>query len=156
MLLFQTSIGLDIRPDRIAVVCLKKNLKGVRLIHHSMFNLKTENSYGDRLEGFVDWFEAFLKENHSIGRGIPEIFLGIPREMAVTKKIQLPLAAKENLHSAVRFDLEKHVPLSEEEVCFDCHILEEDRTENQLHILLVIVRKRDIMLYLEEMGSLGR
>lgn len=154
-MLFQSSIGVDIRPDRIAVVCLQKTVKGVRLTSQSLFDLKKEDSFGERLDNFAGWFKTFLKENHTVGNGIPSIFLGIPKEMAVIKRIYLPLAAKANLYSAVRFELEKHVPLPEDEVCFDCHILSEDKTENQLYILLIITKKQDVMLFLDHLEPLG-
>lgn len=155
-MLFQTSVGVDIRPDRVAVVCLKQTVSGIRLSAHSLFTLNQERDDRERLNGFSEWLHSFLKENKVAGRGMPDIYIGVPRELAVIKKIQLPLAVKENLYSAVRFDLDKHVPLPADEVCFDCHILAEDKTENQLHILLVIARKKDVMRYLEQMDTLGR
>lgn len=154
-MLFQTSVGVDIRSDGVAVVCLKKTVKGVRLTAHSLFALDKDKSLQERLDGFGDWLVAFLKENQAAGRGGADIFLGVPRDLAVIKKIRLPLAVKENLHSAVRFDLEKHVPLPEDEICFDCHILFEDKAENQLDILLVIAKKRDVMQYLESVEPLA-
>lgn len=155
-LLFQTSVGVDLNSERIAVVCLKKTLRGVRLLAHSLFPLNKEKPIRERLEGFAEGLAAFLQEHQVNGRGGSDIFLGLPRELAVVKEIQLPLAAKENLHSAVRFDLGKHVPLPEDEIWFDCRILSENKAENQLHILLVIAKKQDMMLYFEPMESIGR
>lgn len=153
---FQTSVGVDIGFERIAVVCLKKTVKGVRVTAHSFFYLRKEKPVADRLDGFAEWLQSFLKENRAGGGVTSDIYLGIPRELAVIKTLRFPLAVKENIHSAVRFDLEKHVPIPEHDVCFDCQILSEEKSQKQLHILLVIAKKQDILHYLKAMRSLGR
>lgn len=148
---FRSSIGLDIHSDKIIVVCVKKTMRGIRVTHHSVFSFNMEKNDTEHFENFRLWFETFLKENQTLGRGFPDIYIGIPREKAVIKKVRFPMAAKENLYSAVRFDLEKHVPLPEDEICFDYHILSEDKEKDQLHLILIIARKQEIISFLDRL-----
>jgi Tfp pilus assembly protein PilN len=74
----------------------------------------------------------------------PEIYLALPSETAIVRDLRFPLAVKENFRETIRLEMEEYIPLAVEQIYYACQIVGEDKKNNQLSILLVVVRKEDL------------
>jgi len=59
----------------------------------------------------------------------------------IIRYIWLPQMNKDELRSAVKFESEKYIPFSPEEVIIDSQLVEEDKATKRVRILLVAVKK---------------
>ncbi|MCK5541755.1 MAG: pilus assembly protein PilM [Desulfobacterales bacterium] len=151
-MLFQTSIGIYIKEDCITIVCLKGSFKGVKLAACKIHSLENEIPLKERLKIIRDLTKDFIKQNKIAS---PNIFLGIPRELTIFRNIEFPLAVKENLRSTMTYEMEKYIPISVDNIYFDCQVVTEDKTGNRLGVLLVAAKKETISPFLELAELLG-
>ncbi|MDY6972445.1 MAG: pilus assembly protein PilM [Thermodesulfobacteriota bacterium] len=151
-MLFQTSLGIDIENESVSMAYLRTSFKGVRLKAHVVHPLDREQSAKERLGRVRELVKDFLEKNNISST---DIFLGIPRDLAILRTIELPLAVKENLRESLGYEIDKYVPFSVDDINFDYQIISEDRQVNRLKILLVVVRKESIDPYLELRNGLG-
>lgn len=68
--------------------------------------------------------------------------VSLPRNMVLTKEITLPLAAEENLHDVLAFEMERQTPFRPRDVYFDYDVLERDTKAQNLRIDLHVARRR--------------
>ena len=145
-MLFQTGLGIDIQDNCVSIVYLKGSFKGVKLAAHAIHSLEKEGTVKEKLGIIARLVRDFMGKNR-----IPstEIFLGVPRDTAILRYIELPLAVKENLREALRYEMEKYVPISSEDLYFDYQVLSEDKVNNRLKLLLIVVKKSLIDPYFD-------
>lgn len=140
-----SSIGIDIKEDCLAMVHLQKSLRRMDLKHYETIPLPSLKESREKREKMViEGVTDFIKKGNI---RTPKVFLSIPRNDVLLRYITLPLTAKENLGQVVEYELEKYIPFSLEEVYFDFQILKEE--EKTLHILLIVVKKEVIHSYLD-------
>jgi Tfp pilus assembly protein PilN/Tfp pilus assembly PilM family ATPase len=146
-MLLQDSLGLDIRHDRVLMVLLRGGFKGPSSSSHSFYGLDPELPDRKRLAAIGGFLEEFRKENH-IGAS-HHLFIGIPGDVVMVRELSYPLSVRENLPATLRYEMEKHVPLSAEDVFFDCQVLAEDKARGRLNALLVVAKRDALAPYLE-------
>lgn len=145
MIGLDSSIGIDIKEDRLAMVCVQRSLNGMTLKHHELIPLPTLVESREKRERMViEGIDDFIKK---VRIKDPKLFLSIPRSEVLLRYLRLPLAAKENLERVIGYELERYVPFPAEEVYFDFQILKEE--EKGLHILLIVAKKSVIHSYLD-------
>jgi len=151
-LLFQTSLGIYIEDDKLSIVYLKASFKGVQLAGQSIFSLDKEKPINERLDTISALAREFMRENR-----IPStnIHIGIKRDLAIIRFVELPLAVKDNLRETLGYEMEKYVPFSMDDVYFDFQIAGEDKENNKLAIVLVAMRKDALSPYIELKDRLG-
>ncbi|MBN1277076.1 MAG: pilus assembly protein PilM [Deltaproteobacteria bacterium] len=145
-MLFQTSLGINIKDSTLSLVYLKASFKGVQLASQSVFSLDREKPVKERLESVSALIREFMKKNRI---SATNIFIGISRDVAIVRFVELPLAVKENLRETLGYEMEKYVPFSTEDIFFDSQIIGEDKETNKLGVILVVVRKEDLNNYIE-------
>lgn len=67
--------------------------------------------------------------------------LRLPPSAALKRKIELPIAAEENIHEVVAFDMERQTPFSADQVYFDVRVLRRLPERQRLLAELVLVPK---------------
>jgi Tfp pilus assembly protein PilN len=144
-LIFQDSIGIDIKHDEVVLAYLKQSFKGVRLAAHSVYTMETDKSGQEGLETLKSIISDFKTENQ-IHKS--NLVIGLSNETIILREIEYPIAVKENLRSTLDYDIDKYIPLSADEVYFDYQVIEEDRVNNRLKILLALMKKSDLEPYL--------
>lgn len=145
-MIFQNSLGIDIRADRIVIAYVTTFIKGIRLTAYEMCSLEPGQSMTQKCNVAAEFIGNFIRKHHVTGS---DIFLGIPCDATILRDITLPLTVKENLHSTLRYEMEKYIPLALQDIYFDCQIIEEDKANNVIRVLLVVIRKKDLAPYLE-------
>ncbi|MBW2370330.1 MAG: pilus assembly protein PilM [Deltaproteobacteria bacterium] len=151
-MLFQNSIGVDIRHDTVSIVYLKTSIRGIQMGGHAVYPLDRNWDFENRISHIGDPLLDFIKE-HRIDD--PELFLSIPRERVIIRELTLPLALKENLRETLSYELDKYIPIPNQDVYFDYLIVSEEKGENNLKILLVAAKKTDLALYHELSETIG-
>lgn len=146
MLLFQSSLGVEIGDDSLAVVYLKGSFKGIVLAGHAFHPIEKNLPLAEKLAIVGDIVGDFIKKH---GISATSIFLGIPRHSVVLRFIELPLAVKENLRESLGYELEKYAPIPADRAYFDCQIVEEDSGANKMRVLLVLARKESLSPYFD-------
>ncbi len=143
-MLFQSALGIYIRESGLSIVYLKNSLSTTEVENQALFSLDHHKPFKEKMLICADLIHDFIKSNNIESS---DIFLGIPRESVILKDIELPLAVKENLRTTLEYKIETYVPLKLENIYFDYQILEEDKQNNQLKILLVVVQKDILDVY---------
>jgi Tfp pilus assembly protein PilN len=146
MVLFQSSLGVEIGDDSIALIYLKGSFKGVILAGHTFYPIEKNLPLADKLAIVGDMVGDFIKKNRI---SATSIFLGIPRHSVVLRFIELPLAVKENLRESLGYELEKYAPIPADRAYFDCQIVEEDPAANRMRVLLVLAKRESLSPYFD-------
>ena len=78
--------------------------------------------------------------------------LRLPAGQLLRSKVELPIAAAENLREVLALEMDRHTPFSSDEVLFDFQVAGSDAELQRLSIELLVARKHDI----EEALALAR
>jgi len=70
-----------------------------------------------------------------------DIVLRLPRQAALRRMVDLPLAAMENLREVIGFEIDRHTPFKAGEVYFDYGLRAKDTANNRLTVDLVVVTR---------------
>ncbi|HOO89324.1 MAG TPA: pilus assembly protein PilM [Syntrophales bacterium] len=151
-MLFQTGLGVSIEKECLSVVYLKASFREVKLEAHAVYQLPADKALEERLTVARNMIREFLEKNHILST---DIYLSVPRDLAVLRYIELPLAVKENLRETLGYEMEKYVPFSADDVYFDCRIISEDREAGTLKMLLVAAAKDAVGPYTGLCQDLG-
>ena len=150
-MLFQTSLGIDIQDEILGLTCLRGSSRDVQLLAHAVYPV-LKGMGEEKLDAIENLVHNFLRDN----RITPTtVFMGIPRNVAIIRYLDLPLAVKENLRQTLGYEMEKFIPLSAEDIHFDYQIISDDKESDYLRLLLVVVKKETLDPYLKLVGRLG-
>lgn len=94
---------------------------------------------GDTPEALATSLGAELRK-----AGIERFAVGLLAGQFLAKTISLPQAAEENLHNALRYELDRHTPFKPEDVGFDCCVVGRDEKNRKITVNLVIAPKATI------------
>lgn len=140
------SLGIDFRKEQLILCLLQKSWKGIGLRDYRILSWEGEGSEEEKL-AFISNFVSQYSLNKD------KIFVSLPREKVVVRFIHLPLAAKENLRQVLEYEAPKYVPLEREEICYDYHLIHQDR--QGLHLAVVFAKKEVINAYLSLLKKIG-
>jgi general secretion pathway protein L len=144
-LIFQDSIGIEIKENEVVLAFLRQTFKGVRLAAHSVYAVEDNMSKRELLEEIRSYISEFREENQI---HTANLVMGLSNGEVILREIEYPMAVKENLQTTLIYDIDKYIPLPADEIYFDHQVIEEDRMNNQLKILLAVIKKRDCEPYL--------
>ena len=142
-------LGIDIGSHLIKVVQLKRNNNGVTLFQHAV----KETPPGSIEEGKINNSEkiaAYVKKicssNNFKGN---KAVISISGENVIIKRLVFSGITREELKQAVRFEVEKHISLSPEDIIYDFESVKE--SHGQREVLLAAVSKIVVEGYMEVM-----
>ena len=138
---FNTSIGIDLSPDGIRIVVLKGSFNGVRAAARKDFHVGAGKHPSDAAADMAAFIDGFVREH---GIGAAPMYAAIPGENCIMREITFPRAVRENLHGTLRYEMEKYVPFSADDVCFDSQVISEDRDAEKIGVLLAVLKKTEI------------
>jgi Tfp pilus assembly protein PilN len=147
MLSMGTAAGIQILPDKMVFVSLKKGLQDYSIKHSVV------------IEGFRELPPAEMKSKlrqrfPSDGISRQNMVLGLPAEEVTLRLVELPLDVEENLDQVVRFQIEKFEPAEEEESYFDYVVLSRDEEQKKILLQIGMVRQSVLDEYLETLEEL--
>jgi len=139
MSISQSSLGIELRQDRIIISHLRKFFKQLRVIRSDVLPLTPTKVKEEGQLETINVLQRYLNDNNF---SKDNVVLALPREKALLKQVEVPAAARENLRKVLEYELGKHIPFPPEEAVFDFQILEEKA--GSLRILLVVVKKDEV------------
>ncbi len=139
--MFQSGLGIYIETHRVTVAWVKSSFGRHTLDGCEAFPLNPGTADEDRIQEV-----ASIIRRYQADRGIRSagVFIGIPGETVMLRRIQFPIAVKESLRSTIAFEMEKYFPVSADQVVFDYQILAEEREAGTLDLLVAAARKNDM------------
>ncbi len=145
-MIFQESVGIDIRSGTLCLTFLKGSLKGIEVAGHGTFTIDAAQINTDTIKEIAGIYDQFRAEH---GIGDPDIYVGLPRELFFIRSLTFPPAVKENIASTLRYEMEKFVPIPVDDIYFDFLVHGESGSSNGIQVLLVVVKKSDMAPFLD-------
>jgi len=147
-------LGLDIGSSLIKVVQLKKNRKDVILSRYGV----VKTPVGAVIDGKIQKPEQLagsLKTliNRKTFKGKPTV-ISVGRENVILRSLVLPQMKRKELLKAMRYEVQKHITSSLEEITYDYSKLR-CLNGNQVEILIAAVPQDIIQRYMEVMEMAG-
>ena len=131
---------------------LKASFRTVKLAAQAVYSLPVDKSPEERLGIVKNMIRTFMTKNRI---ALTDIYLSIPRDLAMLRYIELPLAVKENFRGTLGYEMEKYIPFSADDVYFDGQIISEDKATGMLTVLLVAADKGAVAPYVDLCADLG-
>ena len=136
---FLTSVGLYLLSDRVVMVRLRKSFLKISMLEQEDRELpEADNRQAiSELTGWVaeDVREIALKaESDSRERAMrqaiisllphfnaarDQIYLCVPQDQAIIQQVFLPLAAQNNVHQVLKYEIERQLPFKREDLYYD-------------------------------------
>src|SRR5262245_34142778 len=147
MIYLKTSIGVEIRGNDLLLTCLRSNFSAAVFTRFERIrDFKTRDKA--EVRGEID---QFLK-GQRLGR--ENIVLGIPRQDAIIRHLDLPREVADNLRQVVLYQVQAFEPTEEEKFYFDYACLS-GKEAPRLAVLVVMIRKSVLDGYLEALRAFG-
>jgi general secretion pathway protein L len=146
------SVGVEISNNHLTIAHAKATLFDTKVCAHAVYDLDATSGFAEKIDILNTSLKDFLGR-HRIGSAC--LWIGLPAEMVIQRVIRLPSAAKENLAKALEYELPKYIPLAPEDIYSRYQILDEDRDEKQLTILIAAVKRKDLAPLIELRNDLG-
>ena len=139
------SLGAFWDRQHLTLVRIQKILASLEVTRVSQFTL-TEDGLNTLVPEIKELLSIWDLQNLPIG-------LSVSPHMGFLRQVTLPHAAKENLAKVMSYELDRFLPLSAEEVCFDFQIVKE--TETDLILTLMAYPNNLMESWLEFCGQVG-
>src|SRR4030042_6220257 len=153
-----STVGLDISTNSIKLAEIAVGRGNPVLTNLGIVRLAEGVIRDGEVEDGVTLAES-LKELWGM-TGIKErsVILGISNQKVIVRPIELPYMEKEELETALRFQVQEFIPIPIEDAILDFDIIEEFMTadeERMLTVLLVAAHKDMIQSFIEVLRSAG-
>jgi Tfp pilus assembly protein PilN len=146
------SVGVEISDNYLKIAYAKATPFDTEICAQAVHDLGGTGRLAEKIDAIIAMVKNFWRQ-HRIGDAC--IWIGLPAEMVFQRVISLPLAAKENIGKALEYELQKYMPLELEDIYVGHQILDEDRAERRLKILVSAVKKKDLAPLIEQRNHLG-
>jgi type IV pilus assembly protein PilM len=154
----QTSIGLDISTNSVKVAEMEIDRGEAVLSNLGIINLPEGVIRDGEIEDPVT-LSNLLKELWSrTGIKGKRVILGIANQKVIVRPIELPYMEKEELDTALRFQVQEFIPIPTEDAILDFEIIEEFMTaeeERMLTVLLVAAHRDMIQTFIDALHGAG-
>ena len=152
------ALGLDISTNSVKVAEISVGRGEPVLTNLGIVHIPDGVIRDGEVEDGVTLAES-LKELWGM-TGIREksVILGIANQRVIVRPIEIPYMEKEELDSALRFQVQEFIPISIEDAILDFDIIEEFMTaeeERMLTVLLVAAHKDMIQSFIEVLRAAG-
>src|SRR4030095_3640203 len=112
MIYLKTSIGVEIRGNDLLLSCLRSNFSAAVFTSFTRIrDFKTRDSAEVRTE-----IDEFMRGQKA---GRDNVILGIPRQDAIIRHLDLPREVEDNLKQVVLYQVQAFEPTEEEHFYFD-------------------------------------
>ena len=135
------SLGLDIGTQAVKFVKLKFFKEGVELCGFALEPVPANSK--------PDINRMMQSQN------IKTVNISVSGPGAIIRYVNFPKMNNDELRQALRFEAQKHIPFSMDEVNLDSYILKEDLPDNKMFVLLAAAKKESInqrMKIIQEAG----
>ena len=141
-ILGQATEHIIVRKDQTAITLYVLNTKGLRLL--------AELPNDDDNEMAVN---AVIRDHPQLASA--DVILELKPSQVLSREIQLPLAARGNLHQVVAYELDRYTPFNADQVYHDVQITGKDTEVGQLTAQLAVIPKQKLDDLCEELIACG-
>src|SRR3989304_144394 len=120
MMLFDSSLGIDFRQNRLILTFLKGSFGKIKLVDYSIHPLPPENQKEDRETQVINLVNTFASR-HQVRKD--RVSISIPREKAAVRLLRFPISTKENLRKVVEYETSRYTPFEKAEVDYYLSLL---------------------------------
>jgi len=136
------SVGLDIGTSTVKLVKLKFSKEVVEICDFNIEPLQFDQA-------------AVLKKIVHPHPNIKKINISVSGHSAIIRYVNFPKMEVDELMRSLRYEAQKHIPFSIDEVNLDSYILNPDLPDNKMFVLLAAVKKEFINQRLKLIGDAG-
>jgi general secretion pathway protein L len=94
-------------------------------------------------------------EAHTLIDRAAELVLSLPPEKVLIRSLTLPLAAEENLHEVLGFEMDRNTPFSADQVYYDHVVTARDPKRHTIKLNLVVTPRAVLDELLAQLGEIG-
>lgn len=141
-----TALGVEVNGPDLVLAVVRKGFRQFELQEHAViedFRNLPPGQLRERIRQSIPSYAA-LKDR---------IVLGIPRDEAVVRWLELPLEVEENLDQMVQFQVDRLEPTEENGSYFEHQVLEKDEASGKLLIQITMLPQATLDRYLEILQS---
>ena len=153
------AFGIDISDFSLKIANLKKRKNSLNLVSFGSSSIPPGIIEGGEVKDEKSLAEIIKKSLNQIkGEKIKTKYVvaSLPEEKSFLDVVQIPLMKEEEIESAVRFEIESHIPLKLEEVYFDFQKIQSITDhKNYQEVLVTAVPKNIVEGYLGALKKAG-
>ncbi|MDY6796788.1 MAG: type IV pilus assembly protein PilM [Actinomycetota bacterium] len=152
------AVGLDISTNSVKMAEISLGKDAPVLTNLGIVNIPEGVIRDGEVEDGVTLAESLKELWGKTGSKERKVILGIANQKVIVRPIELPYMEKEELDSALRFQVQEFIPIPIEEAILDFDVIEEFMTadeERMLTVLLVAAHKDMIQSFVEVLRSAG-
>jgi Tfp pilus assembly PilM family ATPase len=138
-LYIEKSIGIDFQKEITSIALLGKTLQGMELLDYHIWQNGSNGSEESERQ-LIASLNDFMERNGL--KNIRGAFC-FPRHDIILKYIDIPTPKKENIKDILEYEIERHVPLTKDEIYYDFQIIKQ-REENLYNVLIAVSRKSQV------------
>ena len=140
-LFFKNILSVDMRHESFSIVGITRTLRYQKILDARKFILGegSHSSEKARREEISSGLEEFFKEN---GTNWDEIIVILPRRFVLYRQVWFPSTVKENLSTAIDFEVENISPFKKEDILYDYKIVEGSSDGSRICVLLNLVKRK--------------
>lgn len=149
-----TAVGLDIGTSSIKLVEVERH-KAIKVTRFATIPLP-----GGALK------DGMVTDGPQVGEKIKELFqlakgrskravVAIAGQTVIVRHIKMPCLTREELANAIRWEAERYIPFSIDEVSLDFQVIEEDAQSNEMEVMLVCAHQDLIQSHLRALDAAG-
>jgi Tfp pilus assembly protein PilN len=139
------SIGIVFKKNEMLMVAVRYGIRRFFLEGYRILPF-VDCSEEEKEAVILHNLERFLNDYRGTRSNI---FAALPRSDAFVHYVHLPLAAEDDLRTAIGYDIDRHSPFGSDDVYYDCHIVRRMPESGQLYVLLVIVQRARVDALIE-------
>ncbi len=139
-------IGLDLGSSSIKIVKLEHSNKKFILQNFIFKDIPQPRS--DISSLLKNTLQEFAVENSTLS-------ISLSGQNVITRYISIPIMNRNELKYALKFEAQKYIPFSIEEVNLDGHILRQDQKTGKMLILVAAARKEFVNQNIKSIQNLG-
>ena len=153
-------VGIDIGTHSIKVVRLKQKGRGYQLLNFGIMPLRPETI----VDGNIADADAMVEAVRNLMRiekiKAKEVATAVSGQSVIVKRIRVPQMTEQELNEAIQGEAEQHIPFEISDVNIDFQVLpaareDDERTDNQMDVLLVAAKKAKIRDYTSLLTAAG-
>jgi len=127
--------------------------KSCRLDHSSQdIAIKLNEKFSS--QKILDQYNAAVKISKNNSTKSCDLY--IDKNLLLTRTITLPLATEENIKDVIAYEIDRYTPFRKEDIYFDVNIVDKNKSENKLTVLITVIKKAildEVLSFCSESGA---
>ena len=144
------SVGIVFKQDELVIAALREGARDLLLDEYRVVPLQDFDAE-QRQGAIVHNLEQVFRSHRSAR---DNVFIVLPRDVALVKFIQLPLAVEADLQETLSYEIERFTPFTSDNVYFDYQVVRRHPDSDKIDVLLVTLQRKAMDSYLELFSQL--